>query len=175
MIPEQSAKARAFAEGGPEAVDLVEELLQRRIGRWQFISRATVLGLSAAGAGTILAACSSSAAPSSAGSATAPKPPTKTLTWRPVADVSNVDPAILPGLEDPTYVQCFFETLLPMCPARTRSFIAWRTPSRPSSDGLQFHFTLKQGIPFQKGFGEMQASDVKFSFERIAGLTEAEA
>jgi len=41
-----------------------------------------------------------------------------------------------------------------------------------SSDGLRFHFTLKPGIPFQKGFGEVQASDVKFSFERIAGLTK---
>src|SRR5215472_2574990 len=112
MIPEQSAKVRAFAEGGQEAVNLVEELLRRRIDRRQFISRTAALGLSAVSASTILAACGSSAPTGSS----ATKPPTKTLTWRPVADVSNVDPAILPGLEDPTYVQCFFETLLAYVP-----------------------------------------------------------
>ena len=42
----------------------------------------------------------------------------------------------------------------------------------PSADGLQYHFKLKPGIEWQKGYGEVQASDVKFSFERIAGLTK---
>jgi peptide/nickel transport system substrate-binding protein len=172
MINEQSAKARAFAEGGQEAVNLVEELLRRRIDRRHFLSRASVLGLSAVSAGTILAACSSSASPGSSGSPSAPKPPTTTLTWRPVADVGNVDPAILPGLEDPTYVQCFFETLLAYVPGTNKIVHCLADTFEVSSDGLQFHFTLKQGIPFQKGFGEVQASDVKFSFERIAGLTK---
>jgi peptide/nickel transport system substrate-binding protein len=172
MIFEQGAKARAFAEGGQKAVDLVEELLRRGIDRRQFISRATVLGLSATSAGAILAACGSSPSAPSAGSSKAPKPPTKTLTWRPVADVSNVDPAILPGLEDPTYVQCFFETLLAYVPGTNKVVHCLADTFETSSDGLRFHFTLKQGIPFQRGFGEVQASDVKFSFERIAGLTK---
>jgi peptide/nickel transport system substrate-binding protein len=172
MNPEQSAKARAFAEGGQQAADLVEDLLGRRIDRRQFISRATVLGVSAVSASTILAACGSSAAPRTGGSSTAPKPPTKTLTWRPVADVANVDPAILPGLEDPTYVQCFFETLLAYVPGTSKVVHCLADTFETSSDGLRFHFTLKQGIPFQKGYGEVRASDVKFSFERIAGLTK---
>ena len=172
-MAEQNPKRRAFAEGGQAAVDLVEELLRRRIDRRQFMSRAAVLGVSAAGAGAILAACGSS--PSSqpaAGLSTTPKPPTTTLTWRPVADVANVDPAILSGLEDPTYVQCFYETLTAYVPGTNNVVNCLAETFETSSDGLQFHFTLKQGIPFQKGFGEMQASDVKFSFERIAGLTK---
>ena len=89
-----------------------------------------------------------------------------------MADVSNVDPAILSGLEDPTYVQCFFETLITYKPGTTEQVNCLAESFEKSSDGKQFHFTLKQGIPFQKGYGEMQASDVKYSFERIAGLTK---
>src|SRR5262249_37565418 len=33
-----------------------------------------------------------------------------------------------------------------------------------------YRFRLRQGVMFHKGFGEMTADDVKFSFERIAGL-----
>ena len=38
-----------------------------------------------------------------------------------------------------------------------------------SSDGMRIAFTLKQGVPFHDGFGEVTAEDVKFSFERAAG------
>ena len=41
----------------------------------------------------------------------------------------------------------------------------------PSADGLQFAFKLKEGIQFHGGYGEVTAEDVKFSYERIAGLT----
>ncbi len=69
-------------------------------------------------------------------------------------------------------MQCFFETLLAYVPGTNKVVHCLADTFETSSDGLQFHFTLKQGIPFQKGFGEVQASDVKFSFERIAGLTK---
>jgi peptide/nickel transport system substrate-binding protein len=39
-----------------------------------------------------------------------------------------------------------------------------------SSDGKRIQFTLKKGVPFQKGFGELTASDVKYSLERAAGI-----
>src|SRR5207248_7463369 len=35
-----------------------------------------------------------------------------------------------------------------------------------SPDGTVWTFTLRRGVPFHKGFGEMTAEDVKFSFER---------
>ena len=44
----------------------------------------------------------------------------------------------------------------------------------PSADGLQFAFKLKEGIQFHGGYGEVTAEDVKFSYERIAGLTKPE-
>ena len=38
----------------------------------------------------------------------------------------------------------------------------------PSDDGLRVDFTLKEGVQFHGGYGEVTADDVKFSFERIA-------
>src|SRR6266487_3731670 len=35
-----------------------------------------------------------------------------------------------------------------------------------SPDGTMWTFTLRRGVQFHKGFGEMTAEDVKFSFER---------
>ncbi len=176
---DSSARDQAAAAGGPPARSLVDEFLRKRIDRRQFLSRAAMIGLSASTASALLAACGSgtsapttSGAPASSTTTTSPKPPTNTLSWRPVADVSNVDPAILSGLEDPTYVQCFFETLITYKPGTTEQVNCLAESFEKSSDGKQFHFTLKQGIPFQKGYGEMQASDVKYSFERIAGLTK---
>src|SRR5205823_3936109 len=42
---------------------------------------------------------------------------------------------------------------------------------QPSNDGLRYHFTLRKGVKFHGGYGEVTAADVKFSFERTAGLT----
>ena len=138
------------------------------MNRREFLTRAAAIGLSASTAGALLTACSSSPTTSSSGQAKAHA--AKTLNWRPSADVKNVDPAILPGLEDPTYVQSFFETLFTYKPGTWQRVNCLAETFEQSKDGLQFHFTLKQGIPFQKGYGELQASDVKYSFERIAGL-----
>jgi peptide/nickel transport system substrate-binding protein len=44
-----------------------------------------------------------------------------------------------------------------------------------SDDGLRLDFRLKEGVQFHGGYGELTAEDVKFSFERTAGLIEAHA
>jgi len=40
---------------------------------------------------------------------------------------------------------------------------SWET----SADGLAWTFTLRKGVKWQKGFGEVTAEDVKFSIERV--------
>ena len=42
-----------------------------------------------------------------------------------------------------------------------------------SKDRLSIDFTLKRGIKFHRGFGDVTAEDVKFSLERAAGITES--
>jgi len=42
-----------------------------------------------------------------------------------------------------------------------------------SADGKVIEFKLKEGIQFHKGYGEMTAEDVKFSYERIIDAEEA--
>ncbi|WP_020500073.1 ABC transporter substrate-binding protein [Sciscionella marina] len=39
-----------------------------------------------------------------------------------------------------------------------------------SPDGLAYRFVLRAGVQFHRGFGELTAEDVKYSFERAAGL-----
>jgi len=170
-----STRSQAFAAGERQTVGQVEELLGRKVDRRQFLARAAALGLTASSAGALLAATgSASAAMASTASVSGKRaqPPTTTLSWRPSADVQNVDPAVLPGLEDPTYSPCFFEGLIAYRPGTSEVVHCLADTFEQSADGLQFHFTLKQGIPFQKSYGEVQASDVKYSFERIAGLTK---
>jgi peptide/nickel transport system substrate-binding protein len=41
-----------------------------------------------------------------------------------------------------------------------------------SEDGLSIDFTLKHGVMFHGGYGEMTMADVQFSIERAAGLIE---
>jgi len=161
MASQSEVRAQAFAAGGKPAAELVDEFLKERVDRRQFLARAAMVGLSASAARSLLTM-----------TAKAPQPPTKTLSWRPQADVQNVDPAILSGLEDPTYVQCFYETLITYRPGTTERVNCLAETFEESPDGKQFHFTLKRGIPFQQGYGDVQASDVKYSFERIAGLTK---
>ncbi len=168
-VPDGTSASTRMTE--PSA-SLIRELLADRIGRREFLTRAGAVGLSSAAAASILAACgsaSSSSGPKTSGTA---KPPTNTLTWRPLFDVQNMDPALLPGVEDPVYAACFFEGLLAYKPGTNDIVHCLAESFEPSADGLQYHFTLKEGIEFQKGYGEVQASDVKFSYERIAGLTK---
>ena len=46
------------------------------------------------------------------------------------------------------------------------------TSLEPSKDGKRIHFTLRQGVEFHGGYGELTSEDVKYSYERIAGLTK---
>lgn len=155
----------------PGDVDaLVGDLMGRRVDRRQFLARAAGLGLAAPAAAALLAACGSSS-PSSSATSTGSKP--KTLLWRGSTDMKNVDPANdLPGAEDGPLETCFFEGLIANRPGTGAAVHCLAESLETSKDGLQIHFTLKQGIPWQKGYGEVTANDVKYSYERIAGLTK---
>jgi peptide/nickel transport system substrate-binding protein len=155
-----------------ELRSLVDHYMANRIDRRQFLSRAFGLGLSASAAGAILAACGSSSPTPSASSSSSGKPPTTTLTYRPEVDIQNTDPAFFVSQDDFIITDCIYEGLVTYRPGTLDVVNCLAESFETSSDGLQYHFKLKQGIEWQKGYGEVRASDVKFSFERIAGLTK---
>ncbi len=161
----------------PEDIrSLVTDLTSSRIGRRQFLSRAMALGLSGSAAGVLLAACggsspSSTSSSQGSGSGTA-KPPTTTLTYRPQTDIQDLDPAFWVSQDDGIIFDCIYEGLVTFRPGTWQVVNQLAESFEKSSDGLKFHFKLKKGIEWQKGYGEVRASDVKFSYERIAGLTK---
>lgn len=86
MSSRQSTKSDALQR-------LAQEVLSARIGRREFLQRATALGLSASAAGAFLAACGSS--PQSSTKAPPPASAKKggTLAVGPFGDPQNYDPA----------------------------------------------------------------------------------
>ncbi len=150
---------------------LVGEYASRRIDRRQFLARAVGLGVSASAAGILIDALDSPAA-SAAARARTSKPPTTTLTYRPQDDIEDLDPAAWDSQDDEIVMYCIFEGLVTYKPGTWDVVNCLAEEFEPSSDKLRYHFKLKQGIEWQKGYGEVRASDVKFSYERIAGLTK---
>jgi peptide/nickel transport system substrate-binding protein len=177
--------------------NLIDDYTSRRIDRRGFLQRAFALGLSASAAGSILAACGGDEAPEAAppppategettpattaaeepaATTAAEEPPAApqggTLRFRIRSDILTLDPAFAPGSSEEETASGIYEGLLAYKPGTWDLANQLAETFEPSADGLQFTFKLKEGIPFHKGYGEVTAEDVKFSFERVAGLTK---
>jgi peptide/nickel transport system substrate-binding protein len=146
------------------AVAAMAEKIDRRV----FFRRAAALGLSTATAAAFLAACGSS---TSSGSPKGTTSHSGTLAIGPIGDGGNYDPAT--NNWDAPYppFPSIYEGLTTYNPTTgwtPRNLLA--ESLERSADGKTYSFTLKQGIQFHHGFGEMTANDVKYSFERCAGI-----
>lgn len=95
-----------------------------------------------------------------------------TLAVRLVADIQNLDPAFMVGSVDDAVMLNVAENLVTFRPGGTELMNELAADFSSSDDGLAHEFRLKEGMLFHSGFGEVTAEDVKFSYERIAGLTE---
>lgn len=150
------------AARGVEA--LAEDVLSSRIDRREFFRQAALLGVSATAASGVLAACSSSTAPSSS--------PNKdgTLVYGPLGDGENYDPSTnIYDFPSPPFPSVY-EGLTAYLPGTFQAGNLLANSLEKSADGKAYAFTLKQGVQFHHGFGEVTAADVKYSFERNAGL-----
>lgn len=145
---------------------LVDDYLAHRIDRRQFFRRAAALGLSLPAASALLAACGGES-----GGEQAAKAP-DTLKLRLVNDIANLDPAFYPAAADSQVDYPIMEGLITFHPETNKVVNQLAEAFTPSPDGLAYDFTLKKGIKFHGGYGEVTADDVKFSYERIAGLTK---
>ncbi len=89
------------------------------------------------------------------------------------ADLQVLDPAHRKAQAEGDILRCIFPRLIEW---RTGDAWGWRlgAASAIEQDGpLRVRFTLRPGIIFTDGFGELTADDVKFSYERIADPAEA--
>jgi peptide/nickel transport system substrate-binding protein len=105
--------------------------------------------------------------------ASSPKSTSKngTLTIASPDDLIDADPAFSSSDVDNYVQQAVFEGLQNFVPNGTAAVENRLAETLSvSASGLEVHFRLKQGVMFHKGFGECTAQDVKFSFERIAGI-----
>jgi peptide/nickel transport system substrate-binding protein len=164
--------------GDDQTRRLVDDYLRRRIGRRQFLERAAGLGFSVSAASAFLAACGGDdeeAAPPATGATgetvTGAAEASGALRIRLLNDIINLDPAFYPALADEVAMLGVYEGLVTYKPGTWEVVNQLAETFEPSSDGLRFDFKLKEGIEFHGGYGEVTAEDVKFSYERIAGLT----
>ena len=160
-----------------QAHDSIDELLRSLnrggMSRREFLQRAALLGVSVSVAGSLLSACGSggSATPSASATAAGGKS-LGTLNVRSTLEVGILDPANWSSPVDVYVLDAISEGLVSYKPGTWEVVNTLADTFEPSSDGLSYHFVLKQGIQFHRNFGEVTADDVKFSFERIAGLTK---
>jgi peptide/nickel transport system substrate-binding protein len=95
-----------------------------------------------------------------------------TLHIRAEFDLTSADTAFESTYIDEQIALSVYEGLISYKPGTWQIVNCLAEVFEPSADGLRFHFKLKRGIPFHKGYGEVTAGDVKYSYERIAGLTK---
>jgi peptide/nickel transport system substrate-binding protein len=143
---------------------LVLELSEGRLDRRTFLQRVTAAGLSLGAANALAGVLGADPAFGSAGAA-------GVLRVRAAGDVQNLDPAFIPGSNEGAVLANVYEGLVGFKPGTYELVPVLAEKWRPSRDGLRYDFTLRKGVEFHGGYGEVTAADVKFSFERTAGLT----
>jgi peptide/nickel transport system substrate-binding protein len=92
----------------------------------------------------------------------------KILKVRITADIQDMDPAFMTGSLENSITNNIYQGLIEYRGNYDKYFDALISePLKVSADGLKISFKLREGVQFQKGYGEMTADDVKYSFERI--------
>ena len=132
------------------------------VDRRRFLAQLAAAGLTASAAEALFAGATANAAVAAG----------TTLRLRGDNDISNTDPAFWPTHIDEW---CALSTMEGLVSFRTGTFNNVNCLAESlerSPDGMRIHFKLKQGVEFHGGYGEMTSSDVKYSYERIAGLTK---
>ena len=142
------------------------------LDRRAFLRQVGVLGVAAGAGGALLSACNPDEIAEDPGAQEQDASTLSTFSIRVVQDIENLDPGFLPSHVDTKVMLCVAEGLLAFRPRTTEVVNELAEEFESSEDGLTHEFKLKEGIPFHGDYGEVTAEDVKFSFERIAGLTD---
>lgn len=89
------------------------------------------------------------------------------LKVRDYSDISTLDPAYFIAVPEEVVMGAIYNKLVSYKPGREWGWQLEAAESMEQIDATHIKFTLRPGIMFTNGFGEMTAEDVKFSFERI--------
>ncbi len=157
---------------------LIDDVSTGRLTRRQFVARGLAAGLSMGAVGSLLAGCGrdddGGSTTTAGGTATTggAKAMGGAIKIGQSTPVQSLDPAFALGPADLSVASCVFEGLVAFRPGSYELENVLAEEFTPSDDGLTIHFKLKPGIAFHGGYGELTAEDVKYTFERVAGLTE---
>ena len=150
-------------ERNPQSFDGVHPQSEAAaVDRRRFLAQMAAAGLAAGAAETLLSGATASAAVAAG----------TTLRLRADFDIQNTDPAFWPTHIDEWIALCTMEGLVSFKPGTFDNVNCLATSMEPSKDGKRIHFKLRQGVEFHGGYGEMTSDDVKYSYERIAGITK---
>ena len=90
----------------------------------------------------------------------------KILKVRLPRDLSDLDPAFITGSEEDMIDRAVMDGLIRYAPdGSTENQLVESITT--SAYGLQISFKLREGIMWQRGYGELTTEDVKFSYERF--------
>ncbi len=90
-----------------------------------------------------------------------------TLTVRLPTDVRNLDPAHWFSEYDKQVALPLYDGLIRYIPGTYDTELVLARTLEVSDDGTRIDFTLHEGVQCHDGYGELTASDVKYSFERF--------
>ena len=132
------------------------------VDRRRFLAQLAAAGLTASAAEALFAGATANAAVA-AGS---------TLRLRANFDIQNTDPAFWPTHIDEWIALCSMEGLLSFRPGTFNNVNCLAQSLETSKDGLSIHFKLQAGRGVPRRLRRDDLDDVKYSYERIAGLTK---
>lgn len=89
------------------------------------------------------------------------------LRVRLYGDIQNLDPAHRISQNDDVVINAVTEGLVRYGPGSYDVINQLAESIEMSEDGLEIDFKLKEGVQWHRGYGEVTAEDVKFSFERF--------
>ena len=81
--------------------------------------------------------------------------------------IATMDPAFITSRGQDQTVRNIFDGLVNWKPGTVEIEPALAESWEVSADGLSYTFRIRKGVQFHRGFGELKASDVKFSFDRV--------
>ena len=93
------------------------------------------------------------------------------LKIRNYADITTLDPAYILSTPEAIILEAVHRKLITYIPGSHWVWDFDAAESITQIDDTHIEFTLKKGILFTNGYGEMTAEDVKFSYERIIDPT----